>query len=156
MFARYCQSALALLWTLLPSIVIASNSSYFFGNGTFYPSATVSTACSDAILGQVNCLDDLLTYAHADTFYPLANATYQKQFCNATCGSSLSAYVSNVTKSCAGQPTPFDGLPATYYGNWAWSSWNTTCLQDAKTGQYCIGRFSLLEHICNRTVTDQF
>lgn len=139
MLSRYCSPGLILLCTLLPSFAIAQSDSYFFRNGTFYPPATLSTACSNAIQGNVNCLDDLLTFAHADTFYPLGNATYQKQFCNAACGSSLSTYVSNVTKSCAGQQSPFDGLPATYYGNWAWSSWNTTCLQDAKSGNYCIG-----------------
>jgi hypothetical protein len=137
--------ALALCFsTWLPSIVTTqgSDTSYFFSNGTFYPSTTLSAACSNAILGEVNCLDDLLTYAHADTFYPLGNATYQQQFCSASCGSSLATYVSNVTSACAGQPEPFDGLPATYYGNWAWSTWNLTCLQDAKTGEYCIGNFS--------------
>jgi len=129
------------LSTWLPSIVSAQQSgkSYFFSNGTFYPSTTLSTKCSNAILGTVNCLDDLLTYTYADTFYPLGNATYQKQLCSSTCSSSLAAYVENVTTACANDPQPFDGLPATYYGNWAWSTWNVTCLQDAQTGQYCIG-----------------
>lgn len=134
--------ALALCFlTWLPSTITAqeSETSYFFGNGTFYPSTTISTACSSAILGEVSCLDDLLTYTYADAFYPLGNTTYQQQLCNAGCGSSLAEYVENVTSACAGQPEPFDGLPATYYGNWAWSTWNLTCLQDAKSGNYCIG-----------------
>lgn len=138
--SRYLALALCFL-TWLPSIITAqeSETSYFFSNGTFYPSTTISTACSSAILGEVNCLDDLLTYTYADTFYPLNNVTYQQQFCNASCGSSLATYVENVASACVGQPEPFDGLPATYYGNWAWSTWNLTCLQDIKSGNYCIG-----------------
>jgi hypothetical protein len=134
--------ALALYFSWwLSSIATAqeSETSYFFGNGTFHPSTTISTACSSAILGEVNCPDDLLTYTYADAFYSVNNATYQQQFCNASCGSSLATYVKNVTSACAGQPEPFHGLPSTYYGNWAWSSWNLTCLQDAKSGNFCIG-----------------
>jgi hypothetical protein len=106
--------ALALYFsTLLPSIVTTqeSETSYFFGNGTFYPSTTISTACSSVILGEVNCLDDILTYTYADAFYPLDNATYQQQFCNASCGSSLATYVENVTSACAGQPEPLMDFP---------------------------------------------
>ena len=111
--------ALALCFlTWLPSTVTAD--SYFFPNNTFYPYKTVNTACSTALQASVNCSVDLLTYAYADTFYPLGNATYQKSLCSPSCGTALSSYINTVIGACAGQQ-PFEGLPATYYGNFAQS-----------------------------------
>lgn len=135
-----CSSSLRFLPWLL-SMVAAD--SYFFPNSTFYPYNAISTACSSAIQASVNCSVDILTYANADTFYPLGNSSYQESLCSASCGSSLATYVQTVQTACAGQPQPFQGLPATYYGNLAWSTWNMTCLQDPQTGQFCIGNSAL-------------
>jgi hypothetical protein len=135
-------SSLCFLSWLL-SMVAAD--SYFFPNGSFYPYSDIDTECSTAIQASINCSVDLLTYAYADTFYPLGNTTYQESFCNENCGSSLATYVQAVQTACDGQPQPFQGLPATYYGDFAWSTWNLTCLQDPNTGQFCIGNSCHME-----------
>jgi hypothetical protein len=116
----------------------AAADGYFFPNSTFYPENPITTACSTAIQAQLNCSTDLMTYAYADSFYPVGNDTYLQGFCVASCSSSLAQYVQNVQTACAGQQ-PFQGLPATYYGDFALSTWNLTCLQDPATGEYCIG-----------------
>lgn len=41
----------------------------------------------------------------------------------------------------ANDPQPFDGYPATYWADWAISSFDHVCMKDADTGEYCVGVF---------------
>lgn len=129
------------MWLIAASIIsiVAAQDSYFFPNGTFNPDTNVSTTCASALQAPIDCLTDVMTIATTDTFFPYSNNTYKDTLCNKNCGSALKTYVRRVQGACANDPQPFTGLPATYYGNFAWASWNLTCLQDPTSGKYCIG-----------------
>lgn len=61
----------------------------------------------------------------------------QDALCDPRCGVSLANYHSDVSSACASDVQPFDGLPATYFGDVAAATYNLTCLTDSSTGEYC-------------------
>ena len=75
----------------------------------------------------------------SDFYGTVGNDTDQDSFCNPNCGTSLSSYRSSVAAACANDPQPFDGIPATYWADSASSAWNSLCLKNPSTGQYCTG-----------------
>ncbi|EEB90340.1 hypothetical protein MPER_11465 [Moniliophthora perniciosa FA553] len=77
----------------------------------------------------------------SDYYGSLGNRTIQDNLCNPSCGQALESYRSSVASACASSPQPFDGLPATYFGDAAEAAWKTFCLQDSFTGQYCTDFF---------------
>jgi hypothetical protein len=106
--------------------------------------ATLSTACISAMESLVECNEWFQSNAMVDvqgTF----NSTVLATLCTASCKTSLTSYHTNVVTSCAGQPQPFPGLPATYYGDITSASFNLTCLTDTVTGEYCSGKHSISE-----------
>jgi hypothetical protein len=106
--------------------------------------ATLSTACISAMESLVGCNEWFQSNAMVDvqgTF----NSTVLATLCTAACKTSLTSYHTNVVTSCAGQPQPFPGLPATYYGDITSASFNLTCLTDTVTGEYCSGKHSISE-----------
>ncbi|KAA8896313.1 hypothetical protein FN846DRAFT_965309 [Sphaerosporella brunnea] len=135
----------------------AAADSFFFPNRTDLSDlgpdvANVSSGCVDAMLGAVNCDSTLITFMRTDYYAPIGNSTLQEVLCAPACGTSLSSYIANVSTACANDPQPYPGLPATHFGEWAYSTYNLTCLEDQNTGQYCTDYLSAL--FANST-TDQ-
>ncbi|KAH9206729.1 hypothetical protein DL95DRAFT_347253 [Leptodontidium sp. 2 PMI_412] len=110
-----------------------------FENGTVANSTNValSTACVNALQSTVQCNSSLVSIAVSDYFYQLDDSDFTS-LCSSTCSSSLAKYHNSGVSSCAGQPQPWSGYPATYFGDVYWSSYNLTCLTDSKTGKSCI------------------
>lgn len=117
-------SALAQFQVLDPSIV----------NTT---AATLSTACLNALQGTVNCDPYFQSVAASDNFAAIDDEIYDS-ICNANCSSSLASYHSAVSSACSGQPQPWSGLPATYFGDVYWATYNLSCLADPTTGLSCM------------------
>lgn len=105
--------------------------------------ATISTTCINAMESQVDCNEWFQSNAMIDVQGTL-NSTVLATLCTTACGASLASYGRNVITSCAGEPQPFPGLPATYYGDITSASFNITCLTDTATGEYCSGRHTSL------------
>lgn len=110
----------------------------FFPNNTLGPdAANVSSSCAAAIMDVVQCEGYLLTLITDDYYGPFGNQTLQDQLCDPACGISLAQYQSTVASACALDPQPYQGLPATYFGDVAYATYNLTCLQDTASSQYC-------------------
>ncbi|KAF2134778.1 carbohydrate-binding module family 50 protein [Dothidotthia symphoricarpi CBS 119687] len=73
----------------------------------------------------------------SDWYGSLNNVTYQNMLCNQTCGTAFNSYRSKIVSGCSKDPEPFQGIPATYWADGAISAFNTICLKDSKTGEYC-------------------
>lgn len=118
--------------------IVSASTFFILEAGTVANSstATLSTACVSSIESSVQCNSYLQNVANAD-IYGTYDSTTQDGLCDPNCGSSLASYHSSVVASCSNDPMPWDGLPAQYYGDRVWSAYNTTCLKDSSTGQYC-------------------
>lgn len=117
---------------------LAAAANIFWPEGViFSPDHAISPGCASALRAPVQCSSDVLQAATGDVFYPIKDDRYQQKFCNPVCGQQLQRYIADVEEACANDPKPFDGLPATYYGSFALSHWNLTCLRDPESGQYC-------------------
>ena len=81
-----------------------------------------------------------------NTYYTVQNDTVMNVLCNASCPTALQSYRVNVTVSCAADPQPQSGYPATYWVDAASSAFTQACLKDSETGQYCTGRSR--SHLC--------
>lgn len=98
--------------------------------------ATISTACANALQSSVACDQYLQDNAYIDTYGPL-NDSLLDTFCTAGCSSSLISYRKNVVSACAKDPQPYAGIPAQYFVDVIWAQYNFTCLKDPGTGKYC-------------------
>lgn len=76
----------------------------------------------------------------SDWYGSLNNVTYQDRLCNQTCGTAFQKYRAKVASTCVNDPEPFQGIPATYWIDAARSAYNTFCLKDSSTGEYCTGQ----------------
>ena len=134
------------MWVSLEGNVVSSGliqpAQYFFNNTDFTNQVSnISTACATAMQASLAC-DPYLTYVMTSDYWgSLGNDSLQTQFCDATCGEQLTSYISSVQSSCANDPQPVSGYPATYWGQSALSAWSQMCLQDSSTGQYCSGMY---------------
>ena len=113
--------------------------------------ASLSSNCVSAIESTVQC-DQYLQLSSQVDEYGADNIT-QAYVCTANCASSLQSYISNAEAACAGQPPAWDGLPHSYYGKVLQATYNTTCLKDPTTGQYCTREFAMTI-IIDRTSAD--
>lgn len=68
------------------------------------------------------------------------NDTVLDALCAPACEQSILSYRSKVISACKNDPQPFDGLPAQYFIDVIWASYNLTCLKDPKSGSYCNSR----------------
>ena len=91
----------------------------------------------NALQSTVQCNSSLVSIAVSDYFYQLDDSDFTSS-CSSTCSSSIAKYHNSVASSYAGQPQPWSGYPATYFGDVYWSSYNLTCLTDSKTGKSCM------------------
>lgn len=80
--------------------------------------------------------------ATVDYYGPIGNDILQESLCDASCGSSLASYHNEVQQACAGDPEPWDGVPAVWVGDIIWSTYNRTCLKDETTGEFCTSKFN--------------
>ena len=142
-FAICAKLAVALLTTSSVAQLTAAPLS-FFPNDTLTTSTIISSACLDALNASVACDAYIYQLATADTYYTLGNSSMQQSICQPSCGTALSNYRSSVTSSCASDPMPWDGIPATYLVDFVWAYYNGTCLKDPTTGQWCIGIYESL------------
>ncbi|KAJ6045686.1 carbohydrate-binding module family 50 protein [Penicillium canescens] len=100
--------------------------------------ADLSTACATALQASLVC-DPFLTYVMTSNYYTsVGNTTIQDEFCSTACSSDLASYRDDVATSCANDPQPFSGYPATYWADWAISAFDHVCMKDADTGEYCV------------------
>ncbi|KZF20250.1 carbohydrate-binding module family 50 protein [Xylona heveae TC161] len=113
--------------------------SFFFNNTDFSTQiANISSGCATALQAPLDC-DPYLTYVMTSNFYgSLGNDTLQAQFCNATCSNELTSYRTSVASSCAKDPQPVPGYPATYWADSAISAFNHMCMKDQSTGAFCV------------------
>ena len=136
-------AALDMLFLLLVIIATTSYCQFtLYPNGT-QSTTTLSTGCSIAIGESLDCNPYLQGLAETDYYGSLNDSALQTSICNPACGSALETYHSSISSSCANDPQPWDGIPATWAGDVLWATWNRTCLKDSKTGEYCSGRFSM-------------
>lgn len=135
--------ALWIPFLLLPSLLgqLSNAQLNLFINGT-QSTENLSQACTSALNTTIACDAYLLQLASTDYYGSLNNASLQSTVCATACGSSLSSYHNNVATACANDPEPWQGIPAVWAGDVLWATFNTTCLKDPGTGQFCIGKTS--------------
>ncbi|KAJ6020328.1 carbohydrate-binding module family 50 protein [Penicillium canescens] len=128
----------------LPRIKTPTMAWYIWGvvalatRGVADSTADLSTACATALQASLVC-DPFLTYVMTSNYYTsVGNTTIQDEFCSTACSSDLASYRDDVATSCANDPQPFSGYPATYWADWAISAFDHVCMKDADTGEYCV------------------
>ena len=99
----------------------------------------ISSQCSTAIAAEISCDPSLVALTSADSFGAVGDSTLQESMCTTSCGTALSTYHDAVSKACAKDPQPWDGLPAVWAGDAVWATYNRTCLKDPNGGGYCGG-----------------
>ncbi len=137
-----------LTWACLVGLShLAFSSLMLFPNDTLTASttATLSTGCITAMEAPLACDPYIQVLASQDYYGSMDNASLQNSLCEQDCGRSLSKYHSSVASACHSDPQPWSGIPATWYGDLVWASYNQTCLKDSKTGQYCNGKLACLD-----------
>ncbi|ESK89423.1 hypothetical protein Moror_16166 [Moniliophthora roreri MCA 2997] len=143
-WAPGCNMALfraSVLWSI--AALVLAQDSFFFTNNTLGPTANplLSEGCKNAMLASISCDPNVIDIMTSDYYGSLGNQTIQDNLCNPSCGQALESYRSSVASACASDLQPFDGLPATYFGDAAEAAWKTFCLRDSFTGQYCTDYF---------------
>ncbi|KAJ5588344.1 hypothetical protein N7537_011022 [Penicillium hordei] len=127
----------------------------FFNNTDFTsPTADLSTACATALQASLDC-NPFLTYVMTSNYYTsVGNTTIQDEFCSTACSSDLASYRDDVATSCANDPQPFSGYPATYWADWAISAFDhnqtvesdgTNLLTDQLCSSCVVSLFSLMQ-----------
>ena len=116
---------------------------------TLYPNGTqsataISSGCASAVGGSLNCNPYLQALAETNWYGSLNDTALQTSVCTSGCNTSLSTYHTTVSKACANDPQPWDGIPATWAGDILWATYNRTCLKDPTTGKYCTGMHDCL------------
>ncbi|KKK25242.1 hypothetical protein ARAM_003183 [Aspergillus rambellii] len=126
-------------WSVAALAVGSAADSFFFNNTDFTSqTANISSGCATALQASLSC-DPYLTYVMTSNFYgTVGNSTLHQEFCSTACSTDLADYRADVAASCANDPQPFDGLPATYWADWAISAFDHVCMKDASTGDYCV------------------
>lgn len=115
----------------------------FFPNNTLIVAGNISTACTTAMNATIDCDPYIMALATLDDYTSVNNDTIQQSVCATKCGAALSKYHKSVASSCAQDPLPWDGTPATYIGDFAWAYYNGSCLKDTATGQWCKGTWQI-------------
>ncbi|KAI9775110.1 MAG: hypothetical protein M1839_001421 [Geoglossum umbratile] len=108
-----------------------------YPNNTLVPGAVISTGCLKAMNVNIACDEFVAELAQTNFYGSLNNNSIQNSVCNPACGTALSKYHSSVVAACASDPAPWVGVPANYYGDLVWATYNLTCFKDPGTGQYC-------------------
>ena len=128
-----------LLWSL--NIDYALSDLVLFPNDTLSSSTamTLTEGCITAMEASVSCDPYLQSLANQDYYGSMDNSSLQTSLCDPACGSALSSYHSSVISSCVSDPQPWPGIPASWYGDVLWTTYNQTCLKDSKSGLYCNG-----------------
>lgn len=128
-----------LLWSL--NISFAVSDLVLYPNDTLSTSTavTLSQGCITAMEASLSCDPYLQSLANQDYYGSMDNSSLQISLCDPACGSTLSSYHSSVISSCISDPQPWPGIPATWYGDTLWATYNQTCLKDSKSGLYCNG-----------------
>ncbi|KAK3337686.1 LysM domain-containing protein [Cercophora scortea] len=124
---------------LLASLWLASvQATIYITHNDSFP-ANTSTSCLNAMMTDIKSCPDGIRRLRPDLYYPQQFLT---SVCTTACQSSLGQYESSVVSSCSGQS--YDSLsdkgilPMAYIPQFLRYLFNYTCLQDAKTGDYCI------------------
>ena len=110
---------------VLETGLLANESSVFLSDG-----------CTSALESSISCDQWLQDNANEDGYSPL-NDTALDMLCAPACEPSIISYRSKVISACQNDPQPFDGLPAEYFIDVIWASYNLTCLKDPVSGNYC-------------------
>ncbi|KAJ5113891.1 carbohydrate-binding module family 50 protein [Penicillium angulare] len=139
------------IWGVVALATRGLADSFFFNNTDFTSkTADISTACATALQASLDC-DPFLTYVMTSNYYTsIGNTTIQDEFCSTDCSNDLASYRKDVATSCANDPQPFSGYPATYWADWAISAFEHVCMKDADTGEYCVDVIG--EYFQNQTV----
>ena len=101
----------------------------------------ISSQCSTAITAEISCDPSLVALTSADSFGAVGDSALQESLCTTSCGTALSTYHDAVSKACAKDLQPWDGLPAVWAGDAVWATYNRTCLKDPNGGGYCGGEW---------------
>lgn len=102
-------------------------------------SVSLSDGCTAALESSISCNQWLQDNASDDS-YSFLNDTALDTLCAPSCEPSIRSYRSKVVSACQKDPEPFDGLPAVYFIDVIWASYNLTCLKNPESGDYCNGK----------------
>ena len=119
---------------VLQTGLLANESSVFLSDG-----------CTAAMESSILCDQWLQDNANEDG-YSYLNDTALNALCPPACEPSIKSYRSKVISACQNDPQPFDGLPAEYFIDVIWASYNLTSLKDPKSGDYCNSRILPLQY----------
>lgn len=125
--------AIALLFLALLS-VYAEDLNVF--NGYLIPSS-FTPACTSALQQNVTACNN------ATLLYPgygdISSNVTLNNICTTSCSNALAQYHTNIAQQCAGASLNLTGLgePMTYLVDIIWNSFNSTCLTDSATGEFC-------------------
>lgn len=117
LFTRWCLTPSTMLAIFILQAMGALDQLSFYPDNTLVTSLDVSAACLKAINASIACDPYIYQMAAADNYYTLDNATIQQSIYNSRCGARLSQYRSSIATTCAPDPMPWDGVPATYLLN---------------------------------------
>ncbi|KAL1961764.1 hypothetical protein VTN77DRAFT_1090 [Rasamsonia byssochlamydoides] len=84
------------------------------------------------------CDESFIQYPVWDYGGPFENATARDLFCSSDCTDSLASYSSSVAAACANDPDPWDGIPASFWGDCLAAYQERICLRDLNSTDYCI------------------
>lgn len=131
--------SIVLIWILNLNFVLSEL--VLFPNDTLTTSTSVNLTpgCINAMESSLSCDPYLQSLANQDYYGSMDNSSLQTSLCDPACGRALSSYHSSVISSCISDPQPWPGIPASWYGDVLWTTYNQTCLKDRKTGLYCNG-----------------
>ncbi|KAE9375150.1 carbohydrate-binding module family 50 protein [Stipitochalara longipes BDJ] len=123
-------------WALFVAVVRAQLILYN-SSAAINSTQALSTACTNAMIANISCPIELLTFAGVGNLVASDNVTVP-QICSSSCTKSLASYHKNISTACAHDPAPWPGIPATWPGDIMWAYANRTCLTNATTGKYCV------------------
>jgi hypothetical protein len=96
------------------------------------------STCTTALTETIRCDGHTETFISHRLFGSPSDQSVTDSICDTSCGQSLKAWFDGVSLACDGY-TISNALP-TLRGGWIWAGYNSTCLKDAITGEYCNGK----------------
>ncbi|KAH6696865.1 pectate lyase superfamily protein-domain-containing protein [Plectosphaerella plurivora] len=111
---------------------------------------SLSDNCKMALTERIECHEEVQTFQSLGFRASLENQTLTDLVCQASCGTSLEDYVSNVRRFCGNAMVKALASSPHLYGSRMHAGFNETCLKDKTTGRYCndvIAEFTIVDSI---------